>query len=65
MTTFTKDELYDIEYALHNIIHDIKDYCMEEDAAESLPRYEELHAKVQGILAKTVKEPVTQEGWDD
>jgi len=56
MTTFTKDELYDLEYAVNNLIDDIKDYCTAEDAAESLPRYEELHAKVQGILAKTVKE---------
>jgi hypothetical protein len=58
MTPFTKDELYDLEYAVNNTIEDLKDYCKEEDTEEQLERLEELHAKVQGILAKTV----TQEG---
>ena len=49
--TFTKDELFDLEYAVNNLIQDKRDYCTnEEDVAEDIARLEELQAKVQGFL---------------
>lgn len=50
---FTKDELFDLEYAVANLIQDKRDYCAnEEDVAEDIARLEELQAKVQGTLHK-------------
>jgi len=52
---FTKDELFDLEYAVANLIQDKKDYCAtEEGNDQAIKKLEELQAKVQGTL-RTVK----------
>jgi len=49
--TFTKDELFDLEYAVNNLIQDKRDYCANEEGnAEVIEKLEELQAKVQGFL---------------
>jgi hypothetical protein len=48
---FTKDELFDLEYAIANLIQDKKDYCAtEEGNDQAIHKLEELQAKVQGTL---------------
>jgi hypothetical protein len=48
---FTKDELFDLEYAVANLIQDKQDYCATEDGNEqTIHKLEELQAKVQGYL---------------
>lgn len=49
--TFTKDELFDLEYAVNNLIQDKRDYCANDEGnAEAVQKLEELQAKVQGFL---------------
>lgn len=49
--SFTRDELFDLEYAVKNLIGDKKGYCPnEEGIAEAVARLEDLHAKIQGML---------------
>lgn len=54
-SSFTRDELFDLEYAVKNLIDDKNDYCQnDEDTAETVARLEDLQAKIQGMLRESV-----------
>lgn len=53
-SSFIRDELFDLEYAVKNLIDDKKDYCPnEEGTAEAVARLEDLQAKIQGMLRES------------
>lgn len=53
-SSFTRDELFDLEYAVKNLIDDKNDYCRnEDDTAETVARLEDLQAKIQGMLRES------------
>jgi len=57
MGAFTRDELFDLEYAVKNLIDDKNNYCAnEEDNAETVARLEDLQAKIQGVLRTTASQ---------
>jgi hypothetical protein len=49
---FTRKELLDLECAVNALIEDMKDHCAD-GTAESIYQFEELQAKIQGLLAAT------------
>ncbi len=60
MSTFTREELFVIEYAINSSIDDLKDYCEEEGTGEKVARLEDLQAKVQGILRQTGEQAIAR-----
>jgi hypothetical protein len=61
--SLTRDELFDLEYAVNNLIDDRNEYCTHEEGnAGFVSRLEELQATIQGALAASGKNTQSTRG---